>query len=84
VMVALPIHVSTEENLKDSIKIRVYVIHPTLGDEELTALRFRVDVAEAKNASQHATIRRMKAIEMVTRNHERLACIKIKRQLASV
>nr|GFD28971.1 hypothetical protein [Tanacetum cinerariifolium] len=30
VMVALPIHVSTEENLKDSIKIRVYVIHPTL------------------------------------------------------
>ncbi|GJW45378.1 hypothetical protein Tco_0074177, partial [Tanacetum coccineum] len=50
--------------------------------EELTALRFRVDVTE--NASLRATIRTMEAIETVTRNHERLARIKIKRQLASV
>ncbi|GJR01105.1 hypothetical protein Tco_0524089 [Tanacetum coccineum] len=52
--------------------------------EELTALRFRVDVAEAKNASLHSTIRTMEAIETVTRNHERLARIEIERQLALV
>ncbi|GKE66426.1 hypothetical protein Tco_1520587 [Tanacetum coccineum] len=47
--------------------------------EELTDLRFRVDVAEAENASLRATIRTMEAIETVTRNHERLARIKIER-----
>ncbi|GJS60047.1 hypothetical protein Tco_0654831 [Tanacetum coccineum] len=52
--------------------------------EELTALRFRIDVAEVENASLLATIRTMEAIEAVTRNHENLARIKIKRQLASV
>ncbi|GJU76236.1 hypothetical protein Tco_1273306 [Tanacetum coccineum] len=52
--------------------------------EELTALRFRVDIVEAKNASLRATIRTMEAIKTVTRNHERLAHIEIKRQLASV
>nr|GEZ58320.1 hypothetical protein [Tanacetum cinerariifolium] len=45
--------------------------------EELTTLRFRVDVAEGENASLRATIRIIKAIEMVTRNHERLAHIEI-------
>ncbi|GJW20486.1 hypothetical protein Tco_0031108 [Tanacetum coccineum] len=52
--------------------------------EELMALRFRVDVAEAENASLRDTIRTMEAIETVTRNHERLSRIEIERQLASV
>ncbi|GJX36689.1 hypothetical protein Tco_0248246 [Tanacetum coccineum] len=52
--------------------------------EELTTLRFRVDIAEVENASLRATIRTMEAIETVTRNHERLARIEIERQLASV
>ncbi|GKG16068.1 hypothetical protein Tco_0358391, partial [Tanacetum coccineum] len=41
--------------------------------EELTALRNRVDIIEAENASLRATIRTIKAIETVTRNHERRA-----------
>ncbi|GJU11541.1 hypothetical protein Tco_1133937, partial [Tanacetum coccineum] len=52
--------------------------------EELTALRLRVDVAEAENASLCAMIRTMEAINTVTRNHEILTHIKIERQLASV
>ncbi|GJT64627.1 hypothetical protein Tco_1016107 [Tanacetum coccineum] len=47
--------------------------------EELTALRFRVDVAEAENASLRATIKTMEVIEMVTRNHERLSRMEIER-----
>ncbi|GJY10217.1 hypothetical protein Tco_0378402 [Tanacetum coccineum] len=52
--------------------------------EELTTLRFRVEVAEAENASMCATIRTMEAIETVTHNHERLARIEIEHQLALV
>ncbi|GJY79315.1 hypothetical protein Tco_0485116 [Tanacetum coccineum] len=52
--------------------------------EVLTALRNRLDIIEAENASLCATIRTMKAVEMVTHNHERLARIEIERQLASV
>ncbi|GJS18552.1 hypothetical protein Tco_0413024 [Tanacetum coccineum] len=52
--------------------------------EELTALRNRVDIAEAENASLRGTIRTIEAIETVTHNHERLARIKIERQFASV
>ncbi|GJX85270.1 hypothetical protein Tco_0336044 [Tanacetum coccineum] len=47
--------------------------------EELTALRFRVHVAEAENALLRAMIRTIEAIETVTRNHERLARMKIER-----
>ncbi|GKA16026.1 hypothetical protein Tco_0695773 [Tanacetum coccineum] len=43
-----------------------------------------VDIAEAENASLRAKIRTLEAIEMVTRNHARLAHIEIERQLASV
>ncbi|GJT42494.1 hypothetical protein Tco_0951209, partial [Tanacetum coccineum] len=50
--------------------------------EELTALRFRVNIAEAENASLRARIKTMEAVEMVTRNHERLARIGIEQQLA--
>ncbi|GJZ28755.1 RNA-directed DNA polymerase, eukaryota [Tanacetum coccineum] len=52
--------------------------------EELTALRVRVDTVEAKNASLRATIRTMEAVKTITRNNERLARIEIERQLASV
>ncbi|GJT88232.1 hypothetical protein Tco_1069949 [Tanacetum coccineum] len=52
--------------------------------EELSALRFRVEVAEAENASLRATIRTIETIETVTRNHEGLDHIEIEHQLASV
>nr|GEX40177.1 copia protein [Tanacetum cinerariifolium] len=52
--------------------------------EELTALRFRVDITEANNASLRARIKTMEAIEKITRNRERQACIKIEQQLAAV
>ncbi|GJS80444.1 hypothetical protein Tco_0730325 [Tanacetum coccineum] len=52
--------------------------------EELAALRFRVDIAEAKNALLRARIKTMEAVEKITRNHERLARIGIEQQLASV
>ncbi|GKE28177.1 hypothetical protein Tco_1443561, partial [Tanacetum coccineum] len=52
--------------------------------EELTALRNRVYIVEAENASPRATIRTMEAAEMVTRNHGRLARIEIERQLTLV
>ncbi|GJZ96619.1 hypothetical protein Tco_0668953 [Tanacetum coccineum] len=67
---------SFEGNFGDTINIDV--------DEESTALRFRVDIDESENALLGAIIRTMEAMEMVTRNHERLARIKIERQLASV
>nr|GFD29475.1 hypothetical protein [Tanacetum cinerariifolium] len=45
--------------------------------EELTALRFRVDITEAENASLRARIKTTEAIEKITRNHERQTRIKI-------
>ncbi|GJU00362.1 hypothetical protein Tco_1110700, partial [Tanacetum coccineum] len=45
--------------------------------EELTTLRFRVDIAEAENASLRARIKTMEVVEKVTHNHERLARIGI-------
>nr|GEU49673.1 reverse transcriptase domain-containing protein [Tanacetum cinerariifolium] len=38
--------------------------------EELTALRFKVDIAEAENASLRARIKTTEAIKKITRNHE--------------
>ncbi|GJQ99306.1 hypothetical protein Tco_0522291 [Tanacetum coccineum] len=86
VMVAPTIPVSAKENLGDPIEIRMDIVHPapvatvafpTTTIEELTALRFRVDIAEAENASLCAMIRTMEAIESVTHNHERQARIEI-------
>ncbi|GJW33091.1 hypothetical protein Tco_0053123, partial [Tanacetum coccineum] len=115
VMAAPTIPVSAEENLGDSINIRMDIIHPEpvtvvafpaavvvrtqaqYGEairgiqehllrvpiqEELTALRFRVDIAEAENASLRVRIKTMEAIEKITRNCERQARIKIEQQLA--
>nr|GEX02208.1 putative reverse transcriptase domain-containing protein [Tanacetum cinerariifolium] len=41
--------------------------------EELTALRFRVDIAKAENASLRARIKTTEAIEKITRKRERQA-----------
>ncbi|GKB40335.1 hypothetical protein Tco_0885277, partial [Tanacetum coccineum] len=86
------IPVSTEENLGDPIDIRVDIIHPepvaavafpAAAIEELTALRFRVDIAEAENALLRARIKTTEAIEKITHNRERQARIKIEQQLAT-
>nr|GFD05611.1 hypothetical protein [Tanacetum cinerariifolium] len=42
------------------------------------------DMIDIENASLHTRIRTMEAVERVTRNHERLARIRIEQQLASV
>ncbi|GJW86218.1 putative reverse transcriptase domain-containing protein [Tanacetum coccineum] len=52
--------------------------------EELTALRFRADIAEAENASLRARIKTTEAIEKITRKRERQARVKIEQQLAAV
>ncbi|GKA52139.1 hypothetical protein Tco_0745335, partial [Tanacetum coccineum] len=79
---------SFDGNFKDTIDIGVDVIHPVpvasvvfpaATVEELTALRNRVDIVEAENAYPRATIRTVEAIEIVTRNHKRLARIEIER-----
>ncbi|GKG32159.1 hypothetical protein Tco_0427109, partial [Tanacetum coccineum] len=82
-MAAPTIPVSAEENLRDLIEIKEHLLGMPI-QEELTALRFRVDIPEAENDSLRAMIRTMEVIETVTRNHERLARIEIGRQLASV
>nr|GEX59036.1 hypothetical protein [Tanacetum cinerariifolium] len=85
-MAAPTIPVPAEENLKDPINIRVDIIHPKPIDavaflaaavEDLMALRFRVDITEAENASLRARIKTTEAIEKITRNHERQTRIKI-------
>ncbi|GKG10085.1 hypothetical protein Tco_0338831 [Tanacetum coccineum] len=55
--------------------------------EELRALRDRVEVVEAERATLRATIRSMGAVEIILRNRirdERQTRIEIERQLASV
>ncbi|GKG41047.1 hypothetical protein Tco_0470259, partial [Tanacetum coccineum] len=74
------IPVSDEENLRAPVDIRMDIIHPKHVIEELTALRFRVDIAEADNASLHVRIKTTEAIEKITRNRERHAHIKIEQQ----
>ncbi|GJV73417.1 putative reverse transcriptase domain-containing protein [Tanacetum coccineum] len=85
VMAAPTIPVSAKENLGDPIEIRVDIIHPDpVAVEELTALRFRVDIAEAENASLRTRIKTNEAVEKITHNHKRLARIGIEQQLAAV
>ncbi|GJW31383.1 putative reverse transcriptase domain-containing protein [Tanacetum coccineum] len=52
--------------------------------EEMTALRFRADIAEAENASLRARIKTTEAIKKITRKRERQARVKIEQQLAAV
>ncbi|GKA85193.1 putative reverse transcriptase domain-containing protein [Tanacetum coccineum] len=90
-MAAPTIPVSAKENFRDPIDIRVDIIHPdpvaTVAfptAAELTALRFRVDIAEAENASLRARIKTTEAIEKITRNRERQVRIKMEQQLVAV
>ncbi|GJT91455.1 hypothetical protein Tco_1080300, partial [Tanacetum coccineum] len=93
VMDAPTIPISAEENHGDPIDIRVDIIHPELiaaiafpaaAFEKLTALRFRVDITEAENASLRARIKTTEAIEKITRNRERKERIKLLRVRALV
>nr|GEW70462.1 hypothetical protein [Tanacetum cinerariifolium] len=52
--------------------------------EELTPLRFRLDIAKAENASLHARIKTTEAIKKITRKHERHARVEIEPQLVVV
>nr|GFB00118.1 hypothetical protein [Tanacetum cinerariifolium] len=52
--------------------------------EELTALKFRVDIVEAKNTSLRARIKTTEAIEKINRSQERRAGMEMERQLALV
>nr|GEZ68335.1 hypothetical protein [Tanacetum cinerariifolium] len=52
--------------------------------EELTNLRFKVNIVEAKNASLRTRIKTMEAIKEITRKHERQARVEIEKQLAAV
>ncbi|GJR24462.1 hypothetical protein Tco_0972989 [Tanacetum coccineum] len=50
--------------------------------EEVMALKFRLDIAEAENASLRARVRTTEAIEKITRNREGQAHEKMERQLS--
>nr|GEV78594.1 hypothetical protein [Tanacetum cinerariifolium] len=52
--------------------------------EELTAQRFRVYIAEAKNASLRAKIKTTEVIQKITRSKDRTAHMEMQRQVASV
>ncbi|GJT61708.1 hypothetical protein Tco_1005241 [Tanacetum coccineum] len=52
--------------------------------EKLMALRFRVDITKAENASLRARIRTTEAIEKITRNRERQAHERMERQLSLI
>nr|GEX51829.1 hypothetical protein [Tanacetum cinerariifolium] len=93
VMATPTIPISDEENVRNPIDIRVDIIHPypvvavafpIAAVEELTALRFRVDVAVVENASLRARIKTTEAIEKISRSQERRDRMEMKRQLASV
>nr|GFC75171.1 hypothetical protein [Tanacetum cinerariifolium] len=92
VMAVPTILVLAEENLREPIDITVDIIHPDpvaavafpAVTVELTALRFRVDITEAENASLCARIKTTEAIKKITHNRERHVRIKMEQQLAMV
>nr|GEX40172.1 hypothetical protein [Tanacetum cinerariifolium] len=91
-MAAPIIPVSIEEHLRDPIDIKMDIIHPEPDTVvafhttavELTALRFRVDIAEPENASLRARIKTTMAIKKITHKRERQARVEIEKQLAAV
>nr|GEW80612.1 hypothetical protein [Tanacetum cinerariifolium] len=92
-MAAPTIPIFAKENLRDPIDIRVDSIHPDLvatvaftvaAVEEPMALRFRVNIAEAENASLRTRTKTTEAIKRITRSQERMARMEMERQLASV
>nr|GEV55990.1 hypothetical protein [Tanacetum cinerariifolium] len=92
VMATPAILVSNEENLRDSIDIRLGIIHPEpvtavaflAAAVEMKALRFRVDIAETENASLCARIKTTEAIKKITRKRERQVRVEIEQQLVAV
>ncbi|GJY38521.1 hypothetical protein Tco_0424885 [Tanacetum coccineum] len=81
--------ISAERNLRDPIEIRVDIVHPAPVDVfpatiVMSALRFRMGMAEEENASLHGKIKTMKATNTVTRRHEKRDHIELERQLTSV
>ncbi|GJT90483.1 hypothetical protein Tco_1079328 [Tanacetum coccineum] len=87
VMATPNIPVSAEENLGDPIDIRMDIIHPepvAVVAFPAATVRFRVDIAEAENASLHARIRITEAIEKITRNRLRQARERMERQLSLI
>nr|GEX40219.1 hypothetical protein [Tanacetum cinerariifolium] len=91
VMDTTAIPVSAKENLRNSIDIKMDIIHPEPvaavafpAAVELTALRFKVDIAEVENASLRARIKPTEAIKKITRKREREARVEIEQQLAAV
>nr|GEY57422.1 putative reverse transcriptase domain-containing protein [Tanacetum cinerariifolium] len=69
-----------EKKMMDYFKDQVF---KNKEEEELTALRFRVDIAETENASLRARIKTTEAIKKITHNRERQARVKIEQQLAA-
>ncbi|GJX45823.1 hypothetical protein Tco_0262499 [Tanacetum coccineum] len=95
VMAASIIPVSAKENLGDPIDIRVDVIHPepvaTVAFPAAAIMRTQAQhgvaiyIAEAENASLRLLgFKTAEAIEKITRNRERQACVKIEQQLDAV
>ncbi|GJW74158.1 hypothetical protein Tco_0133528 [Tanacetum coccineum] len=89
VMDAPTIPVTADENLGDPIDIRVDIIHPepvvtvafSAAAVDISALRFRMGMVEAENASLCGKIKTIEAIEMVTRSQEKRARMEMERQL---
>ncbi|GJR10914.1 hypothetical protein Tco_0793566 [Tanacetum coccineum] len=53
-------------------------------NEEMSALRFRMGMAEEENASLRGRIKTMEATDTITRRQEKRARMELERQLASV
>nr|GEY13855.1 hypothetical protein [Tanacetum cinerariifolium] len=53
-------------------------------NEEMNALRFRMDMVEEENASLRGSIKTMEAIDTITLRQEKKARMELKRQLTSV
>nr|GEX42106.1 hypothetical protein [Tanacetum cinerariifolium] len=92
-MAAPIIPISVEENLGDLINIKPntggYTRHAgaiirSAHTGGADGSEIRVDVFEVDNASLRARIKTTEAIEKITCCQERRACMKMKRQLASV
>nr|GEW30757.1 hypothetical protein [Tanacetum cinerariifolium] len=84
---------SSQMSFRDKINIGVDIIHPepvaavafpAAAVEEPTTLRFRVNIVEAENASLRTKIKTNEEVKKITRNHKRLAYIRIEQQLAMV
>nr|GFC51465.1 hypothetical protein [Tanacetum cinerariifolium] len=78
-MAAPIIYISVEENLRDSINIKVDIIHP----EPITAVAFPA-AAVAENDSLRAKIKTTEAIEKITHSQDRRDRMKMERQLALI